>query len=361
MKTIPPCTCNFNPSDKPFLLQLLGFVFFNGTHFSSPLNDTANPNLKIFIGSCFIPTDFPSFLELSEIFDGISETFKNLINNHLKITKYLTRDILLSITINKEKYTFNLPISYINNNIIPSILIPYEISPEKLDSKLEKYFIYFGENKYQVVSYKILYLDQYLLLMPTIIIGDEDKLLNYKNKTYNFYDTNYEFYYPKISLNNEQIILSLKFLDPKRPLPIQIYEEAVKIYTESKEKSQRNVAEIIREKYKLKSFSHTNISRYFKNNIIKTNNVNNKKLNDDINKIVDFNDERTCSLCQQMKLKAKFKYNIVIFCIMIYKVNIDKLLYNINETFINEITVASESIRINSLRWLCSKVMRCAP
>ncbi|MDR2444167.1 MAG: hypothetical protein LBE31_11695, partial [Deltaproteobacteria bacterium] len=52
----------------------------------------------------------------------------------LNLKNSSTLEILISLKLNKKSYIFDLPNEYINSFIIPSIMIPYEILSEIIDS-----------------------------------------------------------------------------------------------------------------------------------------------------------------------------------------------------------------------------------
>ena len=64
--------------------------------------------------------------------------------------------------------------------------------------------------------------------------------------------------------NGEEVVLMPWFLIPGRPYPIQIYMYVCNLYITDPELGQRGAAKATREKFKLKKFSHSTVSRSFR-------------------------------------------------------------------------------------------------
>jgi len=75
----------------------------------------------------------------------------------------------------------------------------------------------------------------------------------------------YEIVCPEYTFTDgSEVVIIPWFLIPGRPYPIQIYLYACKLYSSNPDIGQRGAAESTRTKFKLKTFSHSTVSRSFR-------------------------------------------------------------------------------------------------
>jgi hypothetical protein len=293
-------------------------VNFTATHSCScqdpsPTTKTKE-SIKINLGT--VVNTEKSFLTQSDLHEHIHKDFESILSKFLNEDKNFKNDITISLIINKIEYKFDLPDHYINNRIIPSLIIPFEIFPVNGITKKNKYFINLGNNKLEIVYYAIIIDNKNVLIIPIDIIQSENFVkvnITYKYKKYCIFlnDNNFIFYYPCIEQNKIKCIYMPYFIDLRYPYPKQIYNEIEKAYLENMECTQREVCEIIKSKYNLVTLSHSTLSRHLKDRYITQNNLDMDILNNQLDDVTNFDEPRRCSFWTKKKLKTKFKYNLL--------------------------------------------------
>ncbi|MDR2457744.1 MAG: hypothetical protein LBD41_04610, partial [Clostridiales Family XIII bacterium] len=276
------------------------------------LNDCTEASSSISLGTT--PTPLESFLQTSDSL--INQTLQDLKTKFSLLLadndNYTNNTIVLKI--NKQEYNIHLPDSYISDKIIPSILMNCEIISENIYSKRDKYFLYLGNNRLNILCHRVIIDDQYLLYIPIDINDNKDlniKLLKYSSKNYNIMGHKYSFIWPHILKNKVKINLEPEFINSKLLHPLQVYLRAIEIYLGDNKKSQREVCAITKKEFKLEKFDHSLLSRFLSNKFIKNNNLDNKEVNDQIKSIINFKGPRNCSFWEQKKLICKFKYSSI--------------------------------------------------
>jgi hypothetical protein len=334
MDNIPSTPSNFN-SNSPFQkFYVPGHGNIDKSHFFNLINGGKNVEINL----CHLansdlslldsqPTSAPP-INISEI--SLSE---NLIGENISSIS----NCEIYIYLNKDVIHFNMPNLYIMNDKLPLVLIPYDAVNYDLRSDENRYIISVNNILFEVCCSKIIIKNEYVLLVPMTFfkISDlkESYIIQYFVNQLTTDNLLFTIYCPIIYKNNVTIVLFPEFLIFKRPYPLKIYLDAIFLYFTSTEDSQRKVADIIRIKYGLNSFSHTTISRFLKIlNLIYKNNY--KPL--DLKKLHEYNLSNPIKKSNWFKLKkyvTKFFNQKLLKRIFNIKFKIKNVYRNINLYF----------------------------
>ena len=116
----------------------------------------------------------------------------------------------------------------------------------------------------------------------------------------------------KININNQSNIFRPYFILPGRPYPVIVYLVAILLYIKGK-MSQRQVAETIKQKYKLTRFSCSTLSRALRStlkDILKLQNINIDTLLE-TGKLDNIENHISADLIQKIKLNVTTKISII--------------------------------------------------
>jgi hypothetical protein len=159
--------------------------------------------------------------------------------------------------INHNLLSFMIPLSFFNiDNIYKNI----------------RYLVRYKDITYNVYASVlqniIINSEMYVILFPIMIQSQQDVLFKFKTLEYKIILGGKERIISglKVNINNKSSILKPYFIIPGRPYPIIVYLDAILLYKKG-EMNQRQVAETIRQKYKLTTFSSSTLSRAFRSTI----------------------------------------------------------------------------------------------
>jgi hypothetical protein len=295
--------------------------------------------LDIILGTVSLPHE--SFLKSPDLHHGLHRDFKSRLVDFSNADNIIKDNVLVSLHINTEIYTFSLPEYFINEGIIPNLLIPNEIASLNINSKRDKYYIFLNDIKLEILCYRICKDDDYTLYLPVYIIDKEENnasLLKYYSKNYSFYNTIYQFAYPSIIKDTYVKELKPDFIDKKLRYPKQVYEEAEQLYLNDNMITQRDVGEYIKKKFMIDKFDHATLCRSLQKTYIKNLDLNNMEVENQLGPIYNFEGNRRCSYYDQKKFKAKFKYNYIKYFIQYSKIfNFDSVKIIINSKIVSKI------------------------
>jgi hypothetical protein len=212
-----------------------------------------------------------------------------------------TESIYLSLNIEKTKIQSKLPKYYIDNNIIPILVINYaDVTPEFLNRNFH-YKLIINNEEYNVYYYKLLVFNMYIYIIP-MCLSKRDEYIKYV-KTTGYTITvdgqDYQIYCQRVRFSDQLLCLKPDYFMQKRPYPLQVYFFAILMYLRT-DLSQREVAELTKELFNLKKFDQSTLSRFLKSLHIK---LSNKEIfNITKSQLSDVNTERDM-------YSTKLKYN----------------------------------------------------
>jgi hypothetical protein len=231
--------------------------------------------------------------------------------------------ISITYKVNKNKiFTCDLPEYYIKKNIIPFLLIKYSDTEYNFLSNNQNYLLNINGNVFNILYYKMLIKNEYVLIIPFMITNNVKDISKnkYKESSIYFQKQQFSIYLKAIIVDNKKIEIKPNFLISKRKYPIQVYLYAIIMYITNNEYSQREVAKETKIYFKLHTFSHSTLCRALQRVCINLLNQNNDNLGN-----ISIN--TTCKINDKKKLIAKKKYRYIYNNLFVYfnnhKITID--------------------------------------
>jgi hypothetical protein len=332
MSNLPHNPFNFNPPSKT------DFSFADVGDFTA--TDTLNLGK---IEESFKLCHLDEFNSNSNIFSPTEILFpKQNIDNILE-----QADIKLLIKLESIIIDISMPIYYIKNNILPILIIKTELLTSDLLSTRIKYEISINRTKYQVLHYKLVIPEGYILFIPVYIIDvNQSVMIKVISKIHNLYfnEEIYELYVQNLIINNQCFEFYPIYFCKKRPYPIQIYIYAIILYLTT-DKSQREVAKDTKKEFNLYKFNHATLCRILKRVFIKLQEAAGKDDTEYYKLTKEIKNEKNAYI-KKIMAKEKYKYifntfftSLVIIKIfnwysnIIYRIFINNLIPNIKNYF----------------------------
>ena len=227
-------------------------------------------------------------------------------NTDAKIEIFIDNKLpLLSFKFNIDHIllSFMIPVSFFNiDNIYKNI----------------KYLVRYKDITYNVYTSVMQNItinsETYVILFPMMVQSQQDALFKVKTLEYKIVLGGKERIISglKINKNNQSNILRPYFIIPGRPYPVIVYLDAILLYIKG-EMNQRQVAETIKQKYKLTTFSSSTLSRAFRStitDILKKQNIHIDTLIE-TEKVDNIENHISANLIQKIKANAKIKITII--------------------------------------------------